>query len=471
MIESRSDAYVGELKEFVALKSVSAQAVTRPLVRETAEWIKNWILQNLPGSKCELRDIDFKQKDSDGTELELPPLVVAHLNEHDPSKKTLLVYAHYDVQPANKLDGWDTDPWELTLMPNKELRGRGSTDDKGPLLGWLLMAKAYADLKMELPINIRFISEGMEESGSIGFDETVAKMKDEKSFFENVDFACISDNYWLGDKKPCVTHGLRGVTSCYVSIQGPAVDLHSGSNGGMVYEPMDDLIAILASLKDSSNKILIPEILKEVAEVTEEEQKRYEPIDFDVSQRKRDMGVSMIRDENDKAKSLMNVWRFPCLSIHGIEGAYSEPGFKTVIPRKVIGKFSIRTVPHMTQEHTEGVIEKYVKEVFDQRKSPNKCTIEFSSGRWWYVDPVSPIFEAARKATETVHNVMPDYTREGGSIPITLTLSQAANCDICLLPMGRGNDGAHSQNEKLDLSNFISGIKVFSHFCQELATM
>lgn len=174
----------------------------------------------------------------------------------------------------------------------------------------------------------------------------------------------------------------------------------------------------------------------------------------------------------------------PSLSIHGIEGAFSDPGFKTVIPRKVVGKFSIRIVPNMKGDQVESCIENYLQSKMAARQSPNKMTLSMQSGRWyvlkvirllqpffsfrWYVEPNSFTFKAACKATERVHGVTPDFTREGGSIPITLTLTEVTGKDVCLLPMGRCNDGAHSQNEKLDLSNYILGMKTFAAFLEEL---
>eukprot|EP01055_Gregarina_sp_Pseudo9_P001846 Gregarina_sp_Pseudo_9__1845@NODE_225_length_3521_cov_97_495405_g209_i0_p1_GENE_NODE_225_length_3521_cov_97_495405_g209_i0NODE_225_length_3521_cov_97_495405_g209_i0_p1_ORF_typecomplete_len481_score93_92Peptidase_M20/PF01546_28/5_3e47M20_dimer/PF07687_14/4_7e03M20_dimer/PF07687_14/1_3e19Peptidase_M28/PF04389_17/9_9e05_NODE_225_length_3521_cov_97_495405_g209_i019863428 len=468
VIDSHIDDYVQLLSEAVSIKSVSAMAPHRNTVCKMAEWIKAKIESDWKEAKVDLHEIEGMQT-LDGQKVGYPPIITAHLQPHNDKLKTLLVYAHYDVQPAELSDGWDSDPWTLTKEADGQLRGRGSTDDKGPLVGWLCMLKSYQAAGIELPVNIRFVFEGMEESGSEGFDETIQRLTKTTDFFKDIDFVCISDNYWLSTKKPCLTYGLRGLCTCEVAVSGPAMDLHSGSFGGQVFEPMDDLLYLLGSLKDKDNKILIPGIMNNVMEITEEEKKRYEPIYFDMNAKKKEIGMTRLRDDNDQTKCLMNVWRLPSLTVHGIEGAFSSPGFKTVIPRKVIGKFSIRLVPNMQGEEVQDLIEAHLKTKMTERNSACTMSTVYGLGRWWYTEPTSKCFEAAKRATERVHGVTPDFTREGGSIPITVTLNEATKAPVCLLPMGRCDDGAHSQNEKLDLSNYTLGMRTFAVFLDELS--
>lgn len=161
----------------------------------------------------------------------------------DDSQKNVLVYGHYDVQPALKEDGWDYEPFTLTEDPKTgRLYGRGSTDDKGPVMGWLNVLEAHKNLGLEMPVNLKMIFEGMEESGSVNLDKFIESEKDK--FFKGLDCMCISDNYWLDTKTPCLTYGLRGVNYYEIRIQGPARDLHSGVFGGTVHEPMTDLILL-----------------------------------------------------------------------------------------------------------------------------------------------------------------------------------------------------------------------------------
>ncbi len=177
----------------------------------------------------------------------------------------------------------------------------------------------------------------MEESGSEGLDELLEKRKGTK-FLQEVDYVCISDNYWLGKTKPCLTYGLRGICYFFLEVECCAADLHSGIFGGTVHEGMADLIAMMGCLVDKNGKILIDGIEDSVAPVTEQELASYKQIDWDVEDFRKDVGTPKLIHGADKVKTLMARWRFPSLSLHGIEGAFSEPGGKTVIPRKVIGK-------------------------------------------------------------------------------------------------------------------------------------
>lgn len=170
------------------------------------------------------------------------------------------------------------------------------------------MLKCYKESGRDIPVNIKLCLEGMEESGSLGFDETARKVAGESDFFKGVDFCCISDNYWLSTQKPCLTYGLRGLTSCQISVSGPAADLHSGSFGGQVFQPMDDLIALLASLKDKDDNILIGGVDKDVMPVTSEEEALYTDIFFDIQEKKKEIGVSALRHEDSKMHCLMAVW-------------------------------------------------------------------------------------------------------------------------------------------------------------------
>ena len=389
----------------------------------------------------------------------------------DPSKKTLLVYGHLDVQPAAKEDGWDTDPFVLTEKDGK-LWGRGSTDDKGPVLGWLIALRILNEQKIALPVNLKFVFEGMEESGSEGLDDLINKRKND--FFSGVDFVCISDNYWLGKEKPCLTYGLRGISYFFVEIECSSKDLHSGVFGGTIHESMTDMVWLLSQLSDEEGKILIPGLMDDVLPLTKQEESLYENIDFDIEGYKVDAGVNNLHScvKGCKKQVLMNRWRFPSLSIHGIQGAFDGEGAKTVIPRKVIGKFSIRLVPNQSPEKVEKLVVDHVKNVlWPKRKSPNQMKVfMFHGGRPWISDPHSGNFAAGAAAIKRVFGVDPDLTREGGSIPVTLSFQEATGKDVLLLPVGSSDDGAHSQNEKINRRNYIEGIKVLASYLFEIST-
>lgn len=463
-IDEHQDVYVERLAESVAIKSVSAWPEVRPEIEKMVKYVGEWIKKL--GGNVEYADVG-QETLPDGSKIPLPSVILGNLGA-DPKKKTVCVYGHLDVQPADIADGWDTEPFVLTEVDGK-LYGRGSTDDKGPVLCWLNCIEAYQAIGQEIPVNIKFCFEGMEESGSEGLDDLIYSRKD--SFFKDVDYVCISDNYWLGKKKPCITYGLRGICYFTCEIQCATKDLHSGVFGGSVCEAMADVIAIMGSLVDAKGKILIPGISDMVAPVTQEERDQYAAIDFDPEDYRKDLGAERLQHQS-KEDILMHRWRFPSLSLHGIEGAFDGIGAKTVIPRKIIGKFSLRIVPNQTPEAVEKCVNDHVMKEFNKRGSPNKITIGMlHGGKPWVSDFNHPHYMAGRKAMKHVFGVEPDLTREGGSIPVTLTFQEATGKNVMLLPVGACDDGAHSQNEKFDRINYINGIKVISTYFHELSLL
>ncbi|XP_047935183.2 cytosolic non-specific dipeptidase [Anser cygnoides] len=463
-IDDHQDLYVKRLAEWVAIQSVSAWPEKRGEIKRMME-VAAKDIERLGGT-TQLMDIG-KQKLPDGSEIPLPPIVLGTLGS-DPHKKTVCVYGHLDVQPAALEDGWDSEPFTLVERDGK-LYGRGSTDDKGPVLAWLNALEAYQQTNQDFPVNVKFCLEGMEESGSEGLDELIFAQRD--TFFKDVDYVCISDNYWLGKKKPCITYGLRGICYYFIEVECSDKDLHSGVYGGSVHEAMTDLIALMASLIDKKGKILIPGINEAVASVTDEELALYEKIDFDLKEYAKDVGATKLLHDT-KRDILMHRWRYPSLSLHGIEGAFSASGAKTVIPRKVIGKFSIRLVPNMTPEEVTKHVEDYLNKKFAELQSPNKFKVYLGhGGKPWVSDFDHPHYMAGRRAMKTVFGVDPDLTREGGSIPVTLTFQEATGKNVMLLPVGAADDGAHSQNEKLNRYNYIQGVKMLGAYLYEVSQL
>lgn len=400
--------------------------------------------------------------------LQLPPVIVARYGS-SASKRTILVYGHYDVQPALREDGWATEPFTLSVDDKGRMYGRGSTDDKGPVLGWLNAIQAHKEAGVEFPVNLLLCFEGMEEYGSEGLDEFIEKEAKKGGFFEDVDAVCISDNYWLGTEKPCLTYGLRGCNYYSVTVSGPGQDLHSGVFGGTAQEPMTDLVRVLASLVDTDGKIQIPGINEMVAPLSEEEKSLYGNISFTMDNLHESLG-STTSIHATKEPTLMARWRYPSLSIHGVEGAFSAPGAKTVIPAKVTGKFSIRTVPDMQSAQVDACVYAHIDAAFRKLGSKNTCKATLQhAGNWWVATPKHWNFSAAGKAVERVFGVRPDLTREGGSIPVALTFEQATGKNVLLLPMGSSTDAAHSVNEKLDRRNYIEGTKLLGAYLHYVA--
>jgi nonspecific dipeptidase len=467
-IEEGERRWVERLKEFVAIKSVSGDSKYRGDVKSMIEHAKK--LVESFGGVTELHDIG-EQTMHDGSKLPLPPVLFARIPAvPDPTKKTVGIYGHLDVQPALKSDGWNSEPFLLTEKDGK-LFGRGSTDDKGPVAGWFNCIESFRDAGVALPINLKFIFEGMEESGSVGLEPLLKKQKD---FFNDMDFMCISDNYWLGTKKPSITYGLRGLVYYFVEISCASRDLHSGSHGGSVHEAMSDLVALLDTLVDLNGKILIPGVYDSVAPLLRDEEQLYEAIEFDMNEHAANFGLHKPIHQDSKEKHMQHIWRYPSLSIHGIEGAFSEPGAKTVIPAKVIGKFSIRLVPDQKPDVINALVTQHLEAQMAKRGSPNKMTVHTEkSGPAWYCKPSHPNFQCGIKATQRVYGVMPEMTREGGSIPITLTFEEllGPGKSVMLLPMGQSDDGAHSQNEKLSLRNYVLGTKMFAAYMYEVSQL
>ncbi|PQE26988.1 glutamate carboxypeptidase protein [Rutstroemia sp. NJR-2017a BVV2] len=447
-VDSLSDHFIERLRKAVAIPSVSADEERRPDVVRMGEFLAEEL--TALGAEVQKRPLG---KQPGKEHLELPPVVIARYG-NDKNKRTILVYGHYDVQPAGKEDGWATEPFELTIDDKGRMYGRGSTDDKGPVLGWLNAIEAHQKAGIDFPVNLLMCFEGMEEYGSEGLDDFINA--EAKKFFADTDAVCISDNYWLGTEKPCLTYG-------------PGQDLHSGVFGGTAQEPMTDLTRVLASLVDTNGKIQIPGLAELVAPLTDDEKALYGDISFTMDNLHESLG-SQTTIHSDKENTLMARWRYPSLSIHGVEGAFSQPGAKTVIPAKVTGKFSIRTVPNMEPEDVDRLIFKYVDEQFKKLGSKNsmRCFLQHA-GKWWVASPKHWNFSSAAKAVERVWGVKPDLTREGGSIPVTLTFEQATGKNVLLLPMGSSTDAAHSINEKLDKKNYIEGIKLLGAYLHYVA--
>mmetsp|Transcript_16606 Transcript_16606/g.34713 ORF Transcript_16606/g.34713 Transcript_16606/m.34713 type:complete len:371 (+) Transcript_16606:135-1247(+) len=347
-VEASLDDYISELGQAVAIPSISSDLPNHGKdILKMMEWTRDYV-ETLGGTARLLPNP--KKVDADGNEL--PPILLAEFRADDgdvtssssssssssswQDRKTVCCYAHLDVQPASLSDGgWTSDPFVLALRDDK-LYGRGSTDDKGPALSWLWVLRAHRALNVPLPVNVKLLFEGMEESGSEGMFEAIRDLsRNDDGFLSDVDFFCVSDNYWLGDRTPCLTYGLRGLAYFGVSVQCCRQDLHSGVLGGTVHEAMTDLVKLLASLVESgTGKILVPGIMDDVAPVTEEEEKLYETIDFDLEAYKKENKLDSVSNallHDTKKDLLMARWRFPTLSLHGIEGAFPGAGAKTVM--------------------------------------------------------------------------------------------------------------------------------------------
>ncbi|XP_035866016.1 beta-Ala-His dipeptidase-like [Phyllostomus discolor] len=437
-IDHHQDEFVQTLKEWVAIESDSVRPVPRlrrELLRMTA--LAAAALRRL-GARVDLVDVGSQQL-PDGQTLPMPPVILAELGD-EPRKPTVCFYGHLDVQPAAQADGWLTAPFQLTEVDGK-LYGRGATDNKGPVLAWIHAVSAFRALEEDLPVNVKFVLEGMEEAGSVGLEDLVRREKD--GFFARVDCIVISDNLWLS-QRPALVYGTRGNSYFTVEVRCRDQDFHSGTFGGILHEPMADLVALLGSLTDASGRILVPGIYDHVAPVTEEERELHAAADLDLAEFRRSAQVERFLFDT-KTK---------------------PPASGPLCERQHCRLSAAVSPPPVAQ------VTKYLTEKFAELHSPNKCKVYLNhGGKPWVSDFNHPHYLAGRRALKTVFGVEPDLTREGGSIPVTLTFQEATGKNVMLLPMGSADDGAHSQNEKLNRYNYIEGTKMMAAYLHEVSQL
>ena len=236
----------------------------------------DWLATELKsiGVEVETRSLG---REPERPHLELPPVILGRYGR-DASKPTILLYGHYDVQPASLEDGWTTDPFVLTIDDEGHMAGRGSSDDKGPIMGWINALEGFLRAGVELPVNILICFEGMEETGSVGLEELIRN--EANGYFKDVDAVCISDSVWLGTQRPCLTYGLRGCNFFIATISGASRDIHAGIYGGAIHEPMVDMVSVLSTLVNSRGEIKVKGINEMVKPLTSEEEVLYKEIDY-----------------------------------------------------------------------------------------------------------------------------------------------------------------------------------------------
>ncbi|KAH8597980.1 putative glutamate carboxypeptidase [Bisporella sp. PMI_857] len=445
----------------VEIPSVSNDPTLRKEVFRMAEFLEKEFDSLNILHKREFLDPEAKIDDSAPA---FPPVLFAETVPVGSGLPSVLIYGHYDVQPAEEGDGWKLPPFKFHHDEQKGIMyGRGATDDKGPVLGWLHVIRAYKAAKVPLPVRLVFCLEGLEEVGSTGLRSILRREieKGSRGYLHGIDVVSISDTYWTGTSKPCLGYGLRGISyfTIQVSAGGDGKDKHSGY-GGQIKEPLQDLVKLFSSLTDDAGDIAIPGFSALEKPLRPEVKALYEGIETENKLSKHETAV----------QTLIAGWYDSALSYHGIEGAFSGPGAKTVIPGSVIGKFSLRTQSGIDLSAVTKIVKEHLDAVYRKLKTKNIMKVEcLGSEPGWESDPLHWNYDAASKAIEKVWGVKPDYTREGGTIPITGMLQDIlAGKNIVLIPMGRVDDGAHSADEKLDLTNYANGCKVFAWYLEEI---
>lgn len=381
---------------------------------------------------------------------------------------TILVYGHYDVQPPDPLELWETPPFEPTVRDGKVF-ARGATDDKGQMITHLFGVETMLKTRGELPVQVKFLIEGEEESGGKGLKAFLRGEYDgDVSVREKLaaDIAVISDCSQFAPGQPAITYGLRGMLYCQVDLTGPNRDLHSGSFGGTVHNPANVLAQLLASLIDSEGKIQIPGFYDAVAELASDEREQFAKLDFDEDDYRQDLGVAALAGETGYS-TLERRWSRPTFDVHGLWSGYQGAGAKTVLPSKAGAKFSFRLVPDQDPELIKSALRQWLTE---RCPAGIKMDLNVSHGSPGFVLPLgSPFMTAASRAIEKGFGTAPVFVRSGGGIPVVNALSEMPGVDTLLLGWGQDDDNLHSPNEKFSLDDFHLGIRTSYLLLDEIA--
>jgi acetylornithine deacetylase/succinyl-diaminopimelate desuccinylase-like protein len=378
-------------------------------------------------------------------------------------KPTLLIYGHHDVQPVDPLREWITPPFEPSIREGR-LWGRGVVDDKGQVHIHAKAIESFVRSGSSLPINIRMIVEGEEEIGSANLDSV---LRDHASDLA-ADFVCVSDTAMFGRGIPSLCVGLRGLAYVEVTVDGPAFDLHSGTFGGGVMNPVDALARMIASLHDGDGKVIVAGFYDDVVPLRDDERKQYASLPFDESVWLRSTGAPAPFGERGFS-TLERVWARPTLDCCGIGGGFQGEGAKTIIPARASAKVSCRLVPNQEPDD----ISNKLKAHFERVAPPGvRVKVEFLHGGRPYLAPIDhPVYEVAKRAFSKAFGKPTVFMREGGSIPFVRTIADATGKPCLLMGFGQPDENAHAPNEWLDLENYHLGVKSAAYLYDEIGRM
>lgn len=440
-LDANRERFLNELIELLRIPSISARSEHKQDMVRCAEAVKQRLL-DAGASKAEI----FQTPGH--------PIVYAE-KIIDDQKPTVLVYGHYDVQPADPLNLWQSPPFEPAIRDGR-IYARGSCDDKGQ---FYMHVKALEIMNHtnSLPVNIKFIIEGEEEVGSPNLATFV---KDNTSLLK-ADVILISDTSMISLENPSIDIGVRGLSYIEVEVTGPNRDLHSGVYGGAVANPITILCQMIASCHDENNHITIPGFYDDVVEATKSERKLLAEAPFDKDEYKKDLGIRKVWGEKGYTTNERTGIR-PTLEVNGIWGGYTGEGSKTVLPSKAYAKISARLVPDQSSADITKKLIKYFEEI-----APESVTVKATEhhGGEPYMTPIdSHAYQAAAKAIKTTFGKDPVPVRGGGSIPICALFEQELGIKIVFLGFGLDSDNLHSPNEKFDIKNFYKGIETIPYF-------
>ncbi len=440
MNESR---FLDELFSLLKIPSVSADTRFKSDVVKAAEWVKQ---------KLE----DAGAENAEMCETKGFPVVYGEKIISD-SLPTVLVYGHYDVQPPDPLDLWDSPPFEPVLKDGK-IYARGACDDKGQMYMHVKAFEALIKLN-QLTCNVKFMIEGEEEVGSDHLGDFVRANKEKLK----ADVIIISDTSMISNDVPSITVGLRGLSYLEVEVTGPNRDLHSGVYGGAVGNPINILCEMITSLKDKNNHITIPGFYDDVLELTKNEREEMARIPFDETEYKKHLEVSALEGERGYTPMEHTTIR-PTLDVNGIWGGYIGEGAKTVLPSKAYAKISMRLVPNQDPEKITKLFSEHFKSIAS--KSVKVKVTPHHGGKPVFVPTDSSAYKAAEQAYEMSFGKKPVAARTGGSIPIVALFEEELGLKSVLMGFGLDSDAIHSPNEHFGVFNFLKGIETICYFYQ-----
>ena len=441
-IDREKEGYLDELMDYIRIPSVSTDPEFRPHVLSCA----NFVVERMKEAGLSARKIDVGEG---------YPLVYGEWSGA-PGKPTILFYGHYDVQPADPIELWDNPPFDPTVIGD-ELIGRGATDDKGQSFAHLKAVAAMLAERGSLPVNVKFIIEGEEESGGEAIDRFVTEDAGE---LLACDAVFISDSAMYSPGQPALVYGLKGLVYMEIKVSGPNRDLHSGSFGGGVRNPLNTLAYIVGQLQDpESGRITVPGFYDDVVALETWERKEFGNLSFDERAYCEELGIDQVFGEEGYS-TLERVWGRPTCDVNGIFGGYSGQGAKTVLPAWAGSKISMRLVPDQDPKKIARLFSDYVRKL-----TPPGVEIEvtnFHDAAPVLLEAEGPIVDAALAGMSDVWQ-RPVRVREGGSIPIVSTFSKVLGVPVLLLGFGLSDDRLHSPNEKFNISNFYGGIRAVAH--------
>lgn len=447
-IDQNIERFNNELFELLRIPSVSAVSSHKGDIRNAAGFLKKQFEQ------IGLNNVTLFETPGN-------PVVYGDFLDAGPDKPTVLIYGHYDVQPPEPLELWETPPFEPTVR-GEDVYARGASDDKGQAYTHVKAIEAWLKTKGTIPVNIKIIIEGEEEIGSANL---VPFLQEHKELLA-CDMVLISDTSMFDKDVPSITYGLRGLAYMQIFVQGTNRDLHSGTYGGAVQNPLNALCEIIAGLKDKDGVIQIPGFYDDVIPLSPEEREAAAKLPFDEEGFKKSLEITEVFGEKGYSTIERKSAR-PTLDVNGIWGGYQGEGAKTVLPAKAGAKVSMRLVPNQDPKKIAKLFTDYVMQI-----APAGVTVvaeEHHGGHAAMTDLNFYGLRAAAGAFQAVYGKEPLFTREGGSIPIVADFFKVLGANSILMGFGLNSDAIHAPNEKFSLTDFHRGIKTSAKFFEILA--